>query len=225
LDLADFAKYREGARHYVEGKILDNVAILEKSGFLGQGYKLTDLGNVAANLHELPFLFAMVAVTDAWSTLSAVQMIRVLSCFTGVRVNEELRCLRMPSHLSLGEKGVLESFVERRESYMDELGVNGLDQEDDDDGSNAFHYDLLEYVGGWCEAEEVGGCKYMLQRLELEKQVFLGDFVKAVIKIGNCGLELEKVAELLGRMDLLEKYRAFPGLLLKYVAVNQSLYV
>jgi len=234
LDLADFSKYREGARHYLEGKILDNVAILEKSGFLVgelEGYKLTDLGMVAANLHELPFLFASVVVMDAWSTLSAVQMIRVLSCFTGVRVNEELRCLRVPSHLSLGErerereKWVLESFVERRESYMDELGVNGLDQEDDDDGSNAFHYDLLEYVGGWCEAEEVGGCKYVLQRLELEKQVFLGDFVKAVIKIGNCGLELEKVAELLGRMDLLEKYRAFPGLLLKYVAVNQSLYV
>jgi hypothetical protein len=36
---------------------------------------------------------------------------------------------------------------------------------------------------------------------------------------------MEAVAELLGNIELLKKLREVPGLLLKFVATNQSLYV
>jgi hypothetical protein len=58
-----------------------------------------------------------------------------------------------------------------------------------------------------------------------EKEIFLGEFVKALLKINNISCELEKVAELTGNIPLLSKLKEISGLTLKYVVTNQSLYV
>jgi hypothetical protein len=55
--------------------------------------------------------------------------------------------------------------------------------------------------------------------------VFLGDFVKALLKINNIASELEKMCETTGNMELLEKVSQIPSLTLKYVVTNQSLYI
>ena len=58
-----------------------------------------------------------------------------------------------------------------------------------------------------------------------EKGIFLGEFVKAVLKINNISSEIEKVAEMIGNVTLLSKIRQIPGLTMKFVVTNQSLYV
>ena len=88
-----------------------------------------------------------------------------------------------------------------------------------------MHYDLLEYMGQWCDASSVEECKYMLQQLELGKGIFLGEFVKAVLKINNISGEMEKIAESIGNMELLSRLREISGLTLKFVATTQSLYI
>ena len=55
--------------------------------------------------------------------------------------------------------------------------------------------------------------------------MFLGEFVKALLKINNIASEMEKIAEANVKIDFLSKLRAIPILTLKYVATNQSLYV
>ena len=64
-----------------------------------------------------------------------------------------------------------------------------------------------------------------LLHLEDKKGVFLGELVKALLKINNISAEMEKVAEITGDMELLSKLREIPGMTLKYVVTNQSLYV
>jgi hypothetical protein len=61
--------------------------------------------------------------------------------------------------------------------------------------------------------------------LEKNKNVFLGEFVKAITKINNISQEMEKIAESMGNISLLSKLRDIPNLTLKFVATNQSLYV
>jgi hypothetical protein len=68
-------------------------------------------------------------------------------------------------------------------------------------------------------------CKFLLQNLGAEKEVFIGEFVKALLKINNISSEMEKLAELTGNMALLVKLKEIPNLTLKYVVTNQSLYV
>ena len=65
----------------------------------------------------------------------------------------------------------------------------------------------------------------MIQDLEKEKGVFLGEFVKAILKINNISGEMEKVAESIGNLELLQKLKEIPEVTLKFVATNQSLYI
>ena len=77
----------------------------------------------------------------------------------------------------------------------------------------------------WCDCENASECKLILQSLEQNKQVFLGEFVKSLLKINNISSEMEKIAESCGNIDFLKKLREIPLLTLKFVATNQSLYV
>jgi hypothetical protein len=58
-----------------------------------------------------------------------------------------------------------------------------------------------------------------------ERHIFLGEFVKALLKINNISCELEKLAELTGNIAFLNKLKEIPAMTLKYVVTNQSLYV
>ena len=58
-----------------------------------------------------------------------------------------------------------------------------------------------------------------------KKQIFLGEFVKALLKINNISCEFEKIAEMTGNILLLSKLKKIPNMTLKYVVTNQSLYV
>jgi hypothetical protein len=64
-----------------------------------------------------------------------------------------------------------------------------------------------------------------LQKLGAEKEVFLGEFVKALLKINNISNEMEKIADMTGNVSFLSKLREIPNMTLKYVVTNQSLYV
>lgn len=77
----------------------------------------------------------------------------------------------------------------------------------------------------WCNSQDIEGCKAVIQQLETDKSVFLGEFVKAILKVNNIASEMEKIAESIGNMSLLSKLREIPSLTQKFVATNQSLYV
>jgi hypothetical protein len=88
-----------------------------------------------------------------------------------------------------------------------------------------MHYDLINYVGPWCDAANEQECKLVLQRLNAEKQIFLGEFVKALLKVNNISAEFEKIAELTGNIAFLSKLKEISQMTLKFVVTNQSLYV
>ena len=88
-----------------------------------------------------------------------------------------------------------------------------------------IQYDLLNYVEKWCDCENVEDCKFILQELGADKEIFLGEFVKALLKINNISAELEKIAEMTSNIAFLSKLKEIPNMTLKYVVTNQSLYV
>jgi hypothetical protein len=45
----------------------------------------------------------------------------------------------------------------------------------------------------WCSFTNDGECRSFLQHIEKEKHIFLGDFVKGILKINNIVMELEKI--------------------------------
>ena len=88
-----------------------------------------------------------------------------------------------------------------------------------------LHYDLINYVTEWCAADDVINCKIVLHKMSSEKNIFLGEFTKALLKINNIASEMEKVCDMIGKIDLLNKLREIPNITLKFVVTSQSLYV
>jgi hypothetical protein len=86
-------------------------------------------------------------------------------------------------------------------------------------------YDIINESMEWCNSENESQCKSILHNLNKEKSIFLGEFVKALLKINNIASELETVCESYGNIELLSKLKQIPEKTMKFVATNQSLYV
>jgi len=73
----------------------------------------------------------------------------------------------------------------------------------------------------WCYCDNETECKMLIQEYELS----IGDFTKAILKISTLARELMAVCEKIGKIELMSKLAAIDGMILKYVATNQSLYL
>ena len=193
-----------------------------ENGFTDQSHKLTLMGRVASHFQEVhPLMMGKLLIeTNYLSALSAPEIVGLISCFTNsVMVAEELRVFAPQTDydetntVTKRAEEILMSFSDAEAKYELYTGE-----------TYEMIYDIQNPVIRWCEAEDEKDCKIIIQELK-EKEVFLGDFVKALLKINNIASEMEKCCETLGNMELLEKIKQIPALTLKYVVTNQSLYI
>jgi superfamily II RNA helicase len=196
------------------------INILSKEKFI-QDNKLTIQGLIASNIKEVPCLvFAQIFENEQFTSLSANEMVVFLSCFTNLSIQEDMKEI-IPKNCNTVLNKLLDN-IQHKYQYYQELE---LQMEMETGTEYLVHFDLIKYVTKWCEANDVVSCKSVLNEMFLEKGIFLGEFTKALIKINNIAAEMEKVCELIGKIDLLSKLREIPGMTLKFVATNQSLYV
>lgn len=184
-------------------------------------YKLTNKGFIASQIRETNCLvFASLIEDKILHQFDAKELIGILSCFTNVSIQEDLRA-KLPSTNCIPVKECIEKinemYIKQSEAEVKYRIETGIDYN--------IHFDLIDYIIQWSECENETECKLLLQKMSDEKQIFLGEFVKALLKINNITSEMEKIAELIGDMNLLVILRQVPHLTLKYVATNQSLYV
>ena len=193
---------KSGATEYERiSHILINVGFIEK-----ETASLTIKGNIAVCLKEIPCI-SFTLVIDKLRIFSAKDLIAVFSCFTNIVVSDEYKSIRPLIHSSI---------LDEIGKYIDEF---------QDFHNSSIHYDLLPFMEQWTQCENVEECKHLLQTLQQEKDICLGDFVKALLKINNISAEFETVAEMLGDYQFLSSLKQIPEMTLKYIATNQSLYV
>ena len=87
-----------------------------------------------------------------------------------------------------------------------------------------IHFELCDIMTEWCQASSESECKAVYQKV-IKKGIFLGEFIKTILKINNIALEIEKICKLQNNLKLLEIVKQIPILTLKSVATNQSLYL
>jgi superfamily II RNA helicase len=182
---------------------------------------LTNKGIIASHLREIPCLvFAKLYEDKTIDNLTSQQLASLFSCFTNINVSEELKEI-IPKSKDSEVQNIILSISKMYIEYQDkELKYNinsGVDYN--------INYDLINYVSEWCECNDINDCKLLLQKLSVEKEIFLGEFVKALLKINNISSEMEKISEQMGNIAFLSKLREIPNMTLKYVVTNQSLYV
>ena len=203
----------------IESTVISEVNVISETSV--EKECLTLKGKMASQLREVHCLvFARLLEDGILYTLSSRELIGLFSCVTNISVSDEYKdIIPCSENTTVNITAVkVYSYYDYYESKETELRINtGIDYN--------LHFDILNYVEEWTQCEDVDECKLLLQKMEYEKGIFLGEFVKAILKINNVAAEMEKIAEMTGNIEFLSKLREIPGLTLKFVVTNQSLYI
>jgi hypothetical protein len=150
----------------------------------------------------------------------AIDLAAFFSCFTNVNVAEEIKT-HNPNCKAIRALQLMEIAGQRLDHYYRE--ETALDIYSDE--SYAIHYDLADDVVAWCDCKTGEECERFLLQLQRDKGIFIGEFVKAILKINAMAKELEKISEICGLTDILYTLSQIGELTLKSVCTSQSLYV
>ena len=217
-------------KNFVETKFSVILDVLRKEDIVDNTEnKLTIKGDICSSLNEInPLLMGSLLNEDLTSKfiqdLSLDEFIGFLSCFYNVKVNESYKTYNIENckHKSLGLQNLVKFIHKTQSKYTDyetqNRFVTGEFSED-------LVFDLVDYVIEWCRASDEHSCQNILNRLAIEKELFVGDFSKALLKIYNIVNELTSVYNYLQNVEMLHYLRDASEKLLKYVVTNQSLYI
>jgi hypothetical protein len=185
-----------------------------------QEYILTENGVIASLIREMPcYLFSNNSLMCNLRKLNSIELAMIFSMFTNISINEELLLVNPNTNNEIVNKFaklINDKFIE----FNQLESIYNIDNED-----TKIVYDIMEYVSEWCLCESDEECVDVKNRLLQEKNIYLGEFSKALLKIVNISNEMERIAELLEDMEFLKNVKNIPNLLLKSVVTNQSLYI
>jgi len=216
--------------HFVQEQVLRICRLLENKGFLtfdlvNSVVNTTETGLICSHVAELHgpiWITCMVGKWDYFRDFSPTQIVGILSCVTDVKVKEEV-CNIIKDPFMKAKVGEL------REMYT----MYGMEEEVRQIHTgihydNAFNDHIVEETMAWCECESEQACKLFIQEKLAEKEISVGDFTKAMLKIATIAKELRGLYELPccnTQTEWLHKLSQIEDLVLKYIATNQSLYV
>ena len=214
---------------YLESYIQINVEkvcdVLFAKGFIDlKTEQLTTLGKNALNIREIHPLISskLIESTNSFQEFTTKQMIGFLSTLVDIKVPEDLRS-NIPLTDDTTITASVQSMIQIYNDYSEmenRMEMNtGIQYED------ALQFDIIDLAMEWTELSSYLECKIFIQKIQREKEISTGDFSKAMMKISAICRELATIAEMNSNMEWLHKLSQVDGMILKYIATNQSLYI
>lgn len=217
-ELEQHRREYESTRYFMEQSLQIRIRYLQTKGFLAvtaatktNAISITTSGILATKFHEIPgTLMAWVVMSEEFQTYSAREIAMLLALFIDFRMRD--------TDSSMASDAIVPAHVLKfAQSAMEAMCCPGVVNNRSDELSVEF----AAMVGEWCACETEESCKIVIQT----SSVFLGDFVKSMLKIVNSCREVEMAAEYIGNIKLLHTVSQVPGLVMKHVVTNKSLYV
>jgi superfamily II RNA helicase len=183
---------------------------------------LTPLGGVATKISEIHPLIWCKFISEKWNHLSdfsTEEIVGLLSCNTNIKVSSDYE-VSFPKTTNVFLKEKIVELQSEYKKYEELETINemrtGIDY------SNALMFDIIDESMKWCDCVSEEECKLFIQTKLSEKEISVGDFTKAMMKISTTAKELSMSIE---NTELLFKLSQVDELILKYIATTQSLYV
>ena len=200
---------RDYAAGYIDRQIASIDSILEKNGFNQSPKK--EIASIIHEVHPLVFTDLLVKY-DFFKDYSTVDFFTLLSCFCEMKVQDSY--LKMSPDCLKDECMFMKTRMNNytQEEWNHELSASGQD---------VIQYDLMEFIQKWMNCENEQQSLGVLQEVKLKKGIFVGDFVKACLKMVNIAKELDRIE----RLDFREKLREGVQSLMKFVCTHDSLYL
>ena len=226
-DIASLQNQLDSLNSYIKSGVYTVLQLLKDEEFVDGDFsdettlKLSLKGKIASQLREVHCLvFAKILEDRQLDHLSSKQLIGLFSIFTNITVQDDFK-----DYSPKTDDNELHNIVKTVSKMYEDYSCKETSLKINTGFDYNINYDLLNYVDKWCVCQDVESCKLVLQEMDEEKQIFLGEFVKALLKINNISGEMEKIAEMTGNVAFLSKLKEIQNMTLKYVVTNQSLYV
>ena len=212
-------------KEYIQVNIQKVIDFLIKNNFILEDedkYLLSSKGIIATHIQEIHCLAIadLYEQLNSFEDLSVKELIGLFSCFTNISLKEEFRLL-FPKNFDYNLQNALISIKKNYEKYITWEEEENLNM----GGDATIHFDIIHQVMEWCDCENEEQCNTVLHDIKWNKEIFLGEFIKAILKINNIASEFENICEILNNMVLLKKIQEISTLTMKYIATNQSLYI
>jgi superfamily II RNA helicase len=178
------SKFYETIPFTLQNRTRDNYLnkMLLAKEFIDEENNLTTKGMIASEITEVFPLF-IAELFDDIIDLSGKKLVSLLSCFLYINTN-----IYVPFHFSSKMEEDSISIIAKVMTLMDEYEVYDIQDK------YYFYYYLFEYVELWYEAKDDVEYKKVLNKIKRDKIIFVGDFVKALLKIMSIVNELKGLA-------------------------------
>lgn len=222
IDLEKNNGFKLNAMNYIQNNIELIVCILKNNDFIINNTELTDKAIVAMQIQEAHSLALaeLYSHYDGFREITEIQLACIFSMFTNISIPEDQRT-SIPDCSDIKTREIAKKITDYINKYYD----IEVDYQLDTGSDYNLHYELIDYIKEWCLADDEVKCKNLIIKIKTEREIFLGEFIKAILKINNICAEFEKVSEYLNNISLLQKVKNISTLTLKYIATNQSLYI
>ena len=213
------------SENYINQLYNNHLEILKNQNFIDENHNLTTKGIVAYNIQEIPsmpFTTLIIELNNAkkLNNFTAKDFICFFSIFTSIRIQEQYKVYDLNSiNITSKTKMLIKEYEKQSFKFQDiELKYNLTTSH------NEIHYDICELVDKWCRVSNESESIKIFEELDYWG-IFLGDFIKAILKINNIASEMENICENIENIKLLKIMKEIPNITLKSVITNQSLYL
>ena len=179
IELEKNSSFKLNAVNYIQMNIDTILRILKDNNFVEIDFKLTEKGMVAMQLQEVHAL----ALADIYHKnnglrdLSVGQIASLFSCFTNISIPDDKK-LQFATCQDQVVKKMTKMLGESINMYYDLETDYQLNTGTD----YTLHFELIDYIQEWCLAEDEVSCRNIIIKIKEEKEIFLGEFVKAILK-------------------------------------------
>ena len=221
-ELEDLLGYIAHLETYIPRNTKTICDILLERKFIEQSnesdYIFTNLGRIASGIAEMHPLVTADCM-NSWIELTPKQIVGLLSCFTDVKIEQDSRA-SVPITNDAKLKRCINEIVDAFRIYEDLERIRKTDPAYNYD--NPIIYDMTEVMMEWCDLSDEIECRVFIR----DKLVCsVGDFAKAILKISAIAKELIATCEQNGMVEFQHKLSQIDGMILKFVATSQSLYL
>ncbi len=230
--------YMHGLKNNIINKSKDVLHILHKNNFIKpEGeissprnnikYEITEKGIIASSIREVPgMIFAELIYDNKFDKLNVDEFIAFLSCFSEIKVSDECSI----SNIDGIPKDIVNSNIrETLRETQNIIDLYLLQEEQIQMFTDTFDinlkFDLLPYVLRWVKSENEIQCRTIISDMGENIGVFLGDFTKTLLKINNISNELYQLFVERNNIKMAHMVSQISERIMKFVVLNQSLYV
>ena len=213
LDILEYSK------NFIKSQVEQIYNILKCNCYVNDEDKLSTIGVNASFIHELPCLVFMDVYEYIFKKrdYNEIDILCILSCFYDIKVSDDKK-IHNPPYM----KQEVKYINERIDYYIDQE----LKYEMYISCGVKLQYDLMQNMKDWYEnVNSVEEALFFFNNMKNENKYFVGDFIKASMKIINMCNEIKIICENDENYEFLTKINTIQEKIQKNIVSNKSLYI